>query len=42
MNMFWFKQISNEVFIKIYKTSLFAHSIKGLEVNLLNILLKIC
>ena len=38
MNMFWLKQNSNEIFIKIYKeTSLFAHSIKGLKVNFLNI-----
>ena len=38
MNLFWLKRNSNEIFIKIYKeTSLFAHSIKGLKVNLLNI-----
>ena len=37
MNMFWLKQNSNEIFIKIYKeTSLFAHPIKGLKVNFLN------
>ena len=38
MNMFWLKWNSNEIFIKIYKEkSLFAHSIKGLKVNFLNI-----
>ena len=38
MNMFWLKRNSNEMYIKIYKeTFLFAHSIKELKVNFLNI-----
>ena len=37
MNIFWLKWNSNAVFIKIYKTSLLAHSIKRLKVIFLDI-----
>ena len=38
MNLFWLKQNNNAILITIYKElSFFAHSIKGLKVNFLNI-----